>query len=260
LVESLKDQTVALPAGSLSREEQKRVAAVAAADLVESGMTVGLGSGSTAGYFIEELGVRLRDGRLTDVVGIPTSHITARQSREAGITTHELTEHPIDIAVDGADQVGPELNLIKGAGGALLREKLVASAAETFVVVVDQSKLVPSLGTGVPIPLEVARFGHRRIMRDLEVVGIPRLRLNSSHPVTTDNGQVIIDLEVEEISDPVSLDGRLARTPGVLATGLFVGLVDLVLVGEDKEVRRIGDRAGSMSHHGSAGLGRRPVR
>jgi ribose 5-phosphate isomerase A len=96
-------------------------------------------------------------------------------------------------------------------------------------------------------------------MRDLEVLGIPRLRLNSSHPVTTDNGQVIVDLEVEEISDPVSLDGRLAQTPGVLATGLFVGLVHLVLVGEDKEVR-IGDDAGSVSHHGSAELGRRPVR
>lgn len=97
-------------------------------------------------------------------------------------------------------------------------------------------------------------------MRDLEVLGIPRLRLNSSHPVTTDNGQVIVDLEVEEISDPVSLDGRLAQTPGVLATGLFVGLVDLVLVGEDKEVRRIGDRARSVSHHGSAEHGGRPVR
>jgi ribose 5-phosphate isomerase A len=218
-----------------------------AAKLVTDGAIVGLGTGSTVAPAIAELGRRVREEGL-EIMGIPTSYQAAMLARASGIVTRTLDEvSKIDIAIDGADEVDPSKNLIKGRGAAHTREKIVDSWAELFVVVVDDSKLVKHLGERVPVPVEVLPFAVHPVMKTLQAMGgNPELRMGvkKDGPVITDQGNMIIDVRFAEIKDPKALEARLNNIPGVVENGLFVGLAHLVLVATADErgkliVRRI---------------------
>lgn len=223
--------------------EHKRAAAEYAAGLVQSGMRLGLGSGSTVRFFFELLAERLRAGELRDVVGVPTSRETERLARALGIPLSTLAACPeLDLAVDGADEVDPALRLIKGLGGAALREKIVASAARRFVVVVDESKLVERLGTRAPLPLEVEPFGEAVQHRFLEALGgVPVLRRGGDGaPFVTDGGHHVIDCRFPDgIPDPERLERTLALRPGILESGLFLGVASRVVVAGAAGVRTL---------------------
>lgn len=221
-------------------EELKRAAAEEAVSRVRSGMRLGLGTGSTMAHFVELLGSRLQRGDLRDVVGVPTSERTAKQARDVGIVLQELHQaQPLDLAVDGADEVDPRLQLVKGLGGALLREKMVVQAAERFVVVVDAGKRVDRLGTRNPLPVEVVRFGWQSHVAWLDEQGI-RGRLRRSDdgsPYETDNGNHIIDLHFDDgIEDPRGLERLLERRAGVVETGLFLNVASEVVVAGDSGI------------------------
>ena len=215
-------------------DQMKRAAAVRAVEWVRDGMVLGLGSGSTMAFFIEELGAQRSRGLWKQVVGVPTSERTATQARRYGIPLSTLAEHPaIDLAIDGADEVDPELHLIKGLGGALLREKIVATAAETVLIIVDLSKRVDRLGTRARLPVEVDPFSGLVHDAFFRAVGAePRLRTDSQgNPFVTDGGNHIFDLHFPDgIDDPTALDARLNCRPGIIENGLFVELADHVLV------------------------------
>lgn len=218
------------------QEALKRAAAARAVELVESGMRLGLGTGSTVAHVLTLLGDRVRRADVTDVVGVPTSVRTAERCRELGIALGELHDlAPLDLAVDGADEVDPALDLVKGLGGALLREKMVAAEARRFVVVVDASKLVDHLGERGPLPVEVVPFAWECHVPWLEGLGArPALRRGADgEPLRTDNGNVILDCRFPEgIADPPALEARLRARPGVVATGLFLGMATDVFVAE----------------------------
>ncbi len=230
----------------MSAAAGKRAAGEAAAALVKAGMTVGLGTGSTAVFFVAALGRRVREGlRLRG--GVATSLATERQAREEGLELLDLNDAGrIDLTIDGADEVGPHLALIKGGGAALTREKLVWTASDRCVVVADAGKLAPMLGA-FPLPVEVVAFGHAttaaRIADACAHAGSPvqpRLRLRDGAPLVTDNGGLIYDLPLGRIPDPVALAGALKPLTGVVEHGLFPGLAELALVGgEDGAVRSV---------------------
>jgi len=206
-------------------EMRKREAALRALDLVTSATTVGLGSGSTARYFVEGLGRRLRDGALRDVTGVPTSVGTEALARRHGIPLTELGEQGVDIDVDGMDEVTPALDAIKGLGGAMAREKIVAAAARRFVLIGDDRKRVTRLGERSPIPVEVLPFGVRRTGQRLRELGaLPVLRLLGEHPYRTDNGNLVLDCHFEAPFDPAGLADALRALPGVVEHGLFLGM------------------------------------
>ncbi len=216
-----------------SAEALKRRAAEEALKLVEPGMVIGLGTGSTAAHFIDLL-ARER----LDVRGVPTSEETRRRAAAAGVDVVEPDETTaIDLAVDGADEVDPSLKLIKGGGGALLREKIVASAAKRFVVIADSSKKVAELGR-FPLPVEIDRFAWgmttRRVREALGALGFkPALKLRQGKdraPFLSDGGNYVLDCPLGRIGDPVALDRALRDIPGVIETGLFIGLADLVIL------------------------------
>ncbi len=211
-----------------------------ALNYIHSGMVLGLGSGTTAGYFLEFLGERLRAGQVRDIVAVPTSEQTARRAQALGIPLTTLAEHPcLDLAVDGADEVDPDLNLIKGLGRALLREKIVEIHARQFVVIVDESKLVPRLGRG-PLPVEVATFGAEATVRWLTTLGCRAelWREEDGVPVVTDNGHYLARCWFSEgIAAPYALARVLADRPGVVEHGLFLGMADTVLVAGMQGVR-----------------------
>ncbi len=220
----------------------KRAAAAAAAEGVEDGMALGLGTGSTVAHFLELVGDRIADGSLSEVVGVPTSVRTASAAHARGIPVVSLEEHPVlDLAVDGADEVDPELRLIKGMGGALLREKVVAQAARRFVVIVDQGKEVERLGTRSPLPVEVLPFAwsvHAAHLRE-RGADVELREEASGEPYTTDNGNYVLDCRFPEgIDEPEALDAALRARAGILETGFFLGLADEVLVGAEDGVRR----------------------
>lgn len=219
------------------RTAAKRRAALEAVDLVRSGMVLGLGTGSTVRYAIEELGRRISRGELRDVVGVPTSTATGRLAREAGVPLVALNDRPaVDLTIDGADEVDPQRNLIKGHGGALLWEKIVAWASRRLVIVVDRSKLVDRLGATRALPVEVVAFGWRVNQRALRELGCdPRLRLGSDgSPYTTDEGHYLLDCHFQDgIADPPALEREIKSIPGVVETGLFLGFDPQVIVGED---------------------------
>lgn len=217
----------------------KQAAAVGAADMVKPGMVIGLGTGSTATMFIEEIGERLKRGRVGGVTGIPTSEATAVLASRYNIPLTEVGHSPLALAIDGADEITPGLNLTKGGGGALLREKIVAAAAHRFIVIADESKLVDRLGTRSPIPVEIARFGFRGTMEHLRRFGHPALRKQELEPFFTDNGNFIVDLQVEPIDHPARFNEMLASVPGVLETGIFVGIADEALIGGVGGVRKL---------------------
>lgn len=227
----------------------KRAAAEAAVDEVEDGMLLGLGTGSTVAHFLKLLAQRLREGALKDVRGVPTSVRTATEAHSLEIPLTNLDEEPIlDLAVDGADEVSPELDLIKGLGGALLREKVVAQAASRLVVVVDEAKLVKRLGTRAPVPVEVLPFAAAPIRRFAEGLGA-EVTVRSEEPDTpyvTDNGNFVLDCRFDGgIDDPPGLDRRLRDRAGVVETGLFLGMAETALVGTDDGVRTVSRRGSS---------------
>lgn len=226
--------------GVQDADAQKRAAARAALEEVESGMLLGLGTGSTVRYFLDGLGEALKSGDVRDLRGVPTSSDTERRCLALGIPTVDLTDGlTLDLAVDGADEVSPALDLIKGLGGALLREKMVAQASRRFVVIVDAGKEVGQLGERAPVPVEVARFGwsaHLSFFRSLEAEPRPRQRPDGGL-VVTDNGNHLIDLDFPHgIAAPAELESALRRRAGVLETGLFLDLADRILVGRDEGV------------------------
>ncbi|HAZ49417.1 MAG TPA: ribose 5-phosphate isomerase A [Cyanobacteria bacterium UBA11369] len=208
----------------------------AASDRVQSGSIVGLGTGSTTAYAIQYIGERLKSGELKDIIGIPTSFQAEVLARQYGIplTTLDVVDH-IDIAIDGADEVDPQLNLIKGGGAAHTREKIVDCLADQFIVVVDSSKLVDKLGSVFAVPVEVLPLAYAPVMRAIEKLGgKPELRMGvkKAGPVITDQGNMVIDAKFDNIDDPAGLEKTLNNIPGVLENGLFVGVTNLVLVGE----------------------------
>ncbi|HEY9608198.1 ribose-5-phosphate isomerase RpiA [Allocoleopsis sp.] len=211
----------------------------AAAALVQSGTIVGLGTGSTTAYAIEYLGSRLKSGELTDIQGIPTSFQAEVLAKKYGIplTTLDAVDH-IDIAIDGADEVDPQKNLIKGGGAAHTREKVVDALADQFIVVVDANKLVDRLGSTFLLPVEVIPMALTPVMRAIEKLGgKPELRMGvkKAGPVITDQGNMVIDVKFDLIDNPAELEKTLNNIPGVLENGLFVGVADKVLIGEVKD-------------------------
>ncbi len=227
-------------------DELKRLAAERAVEQVQPGMRLGLGSGTTAYYVAEAVGRRLREGSLRDLICVPTSEKTAEHARRLSIPLTQLDAlDPVqlDLAIDGADEVAPDLALIKGLGGALLREKIVVSVARRFVVVVDESKLVDRLGTKGPVPVEVIAFGWRALLPHLERLGAqPTLRSQpgSTAPFVTDEGNYILDCRFPPIDDPAELDRRLRDRAGVVETGLFVGMASQVVVAGAGGVKLLG--------------------
>ncbi|GBQ70310.1 ribose 5-phosphate isomerase A [Komagataeibacter intermedius NRIC 0521] len=218
------------------REEQKRLAAIEAASMVRDGMVVGLGSGTTSAYMIDELGRRWAEGLRFSA--IPTSERSAEQARSHGIKLVTFASHPqIDLDIDGADEVEMgTLNLIKGRGGALFREKIVAAASRRFVVVVDESKLVRRLGHHMPVPVEVTTFGWELTATRLRDLGArPTLRLDQhGTPFCTDGGNLILDCNFGEIADSVALARKIRAIVGVIESGLFIGRTSEVIVaGQD---------------------------
>jgi ribose 5-phosphate isomerase A len=224
-------------------DEYKRSAAEKALALVQEGMLLGLGSGSTARYFTEGVG-RLVAGGMK-LRAVPTSRETAELAALSGIPIVTELIGEIDLAVDGADEVDPELNLIKGRGGALFREKLVAAAARRFVVVVDESKLVKQLGAGV-LPVEVLPFMWRTTAERLTALGVSlTVRGGEGAPYVTDNGNLILDLTVEGgINDPAALGAELKKITGVVEHGLFVGMTDTCIVAGPDGPTAIGRQSG----------------
>lgn len=213
------------------QDRLKRQAALRAVALVESGMTLGLGTGSTAKHFVAELGRRLAAGAIEGIRAVPTSSATARQAAELGIQLVELDATGVDLAVDGMDEYDDALNAIKGLGGALLREKIVAAAAATFVLIGDSSKHVARLGDKAPVPVEVATFGWRRTTGTLEDLGAaPTLRLSRGEPFVSDNGNYILDCSFPGGLQPAQLARDLCDVPGVLEHGMFLGMARFAFV------------------------------
>lgn len=225
-------------------EDLKRMAAEAAVQHVRDGQVVGLGTGSTARYVILALGELVKAG-LT-IKGVATSRETAELARRSGIPLLETEDSwAIDVDIDGADQVDPQLNLIKGGGGALLKEKIVAMAARQVIIVVDYTKLVPALGNSFPLPVEVVPFGWGSTARQIEELGMkPVLRERNGQIFQTEAGHYILDLHIGRIENPADLEIRLNLIPGVVETGLFIGRTDLLVVGTPRgvEVRQAARR------------------
>jgi ribose 5-phosphate isomerase A len=217
-----------------AQDEAKRNAARAAVDRIASGMVVGLGSGSTSALAVDELGRRLASGALRDIVGVPTSTATREQATRLGIPLGTLEEHPqLDLTMDGADEVDPDGNLIKGLGGALLREKMVATASRRLVIMVDPSKLVARLGMRSPLPVEVVTFGVGSHGPTIRALGAePVLRMAGDQPYRTDEGHLVLDCRFAGgIADPRRVQSVLRGRPGIVETGLFLGLRPEVVVG-----------------------------
>jgi ribose 5-phosphate isomerase A len=218
----------------------KRAAAESALAEVRSGMRLGLGSGSTAGAFLEALGERLRTGELQNVRGVPTSRETERTARRLGIPLIDLPEGGVDLAVDGMDEIDPDLDAIKGLGGALLREKIVAAAARRFVLVGDAGKRVDRLGDRAPLPVEVLGFGVARTAARLRDLGLtPNLRGGELEPFLSDNGHPILDCDLPAGLDAAAVQASLATVPGVLGDGLFLGMAAAAYLAGEEGVTRL---------------------
>ena len=220
----------------MSAETYKREAAAGALDFVEPGMRLGLGTGSTARPFVELLGARVRAG--LDVIAVPTSEATRAQAEECGIPLSTLDETPqLDLTIDGADEISPDLTLIKGGGGALLREKIVASASARMIVIADESKWVAMLGQ-FALPIEVVPFGLEATRRAIEAAaaachcpGPAKLRLDKAgHAFVTDGGHWILDATLGRIAEPKALADRLSSIPGVVEHGLFIGIAQAAIL------------------------------
>jgi ribose 5-phosphate isomerase A len=226
-------------------DDRKRAAALKALDLVEPGMIVGLGTGSTAAHFVKALGERVAGG--LKITGVPTSAAAEALARDAGIPLAALDDvSQVDLTIDGADEADRAFRLIKGGGAAHLREKIVAAASRRMVAIMDDSKLVDPLGR-FPLPVEIVSFAHRTTMRRIADAAVAagcqgnfiRLRGGDAHPVRTDNGNLVADLDCQAIPDPEGLAAALSATPGVVEHGLFIGLCSGLIVGTADGVEMI---------------------
>ena len=220
--------------------QQKQHAADYAAAYVQSGMVIGLGTGATATLFVRRLAERMAQGELTNIVGIPTSSQIESEAKRLNFPLTTLEEQPqIDLTVDGADEVDPHLNLIKGGGGALLREKIVAQASQREVIIVDEAKLSPLLGTKWHVPVEVVPFGWRTQATYLTNLGarVVLRPAKDGSPFVTDQGNYILDSHFGQIADPAALANTLKQRVGIVEHGLFVKLAQEVIVGTDQGVR-----------------------
>jgi ribose 5-phosphate isomerase A len=216
--------------------DEKKIAAEYSVNYIEDGMIVGLGTGSTVEYMIHKLSERVKAG--LNITAISTSQATTKLAASLGIKTSMLSDvEEIDVTIDGADEVDENLNGIKGGGGALLQEKIVASNSKKNIWIVDSTKLVNTLGK-FSLPVEIIQFGSTHLCVKLENNGFrPTIRMKGSSRFITDNNNYIIDLKIEEIPDPVSLDIKLKSFPGVLETGLFYGVADIVIAGIENKVK-----------------------
>lgn len=241
------DYERALDGGTMDAAEMKKIVAEKAVDtFVKDGMNVGLGTGSTAYFAIKRIGQLAADGY--DLTCVATSVQSENLARESGIKVVDLDEvDKLDVTIDGADEVDPKMQLVKGLGGALLREKIVAAATVREVIIVDESKLVEKLGTKAPLPVEVLRFGHEHTRYALERQGCkPELRMRDGEPFVTDGGNYIYDCRFPEgISNPFFLESRIDVIPGVVENGLFLNTAFDVLVSrQDGTVSRMsGEKA-----------------
>ncbi|MGA2817963.1 MAG: ribose-5-phosphate isomerase RpiA [Xanthobacteraceae bacterium] len=229
----------------MNADAQKRAAAARALEFVRPGMRLGLGTGSTAKHFVDLLGERVRAG--LDIVAVPTSEATRAQAAEVGIALTTLDDTPeLDLTVDGADEIAPDLTLIKGGGGALLREKVVAAASARMIVIADESKWVPMLGR-FPLPIEIAPFGataiHRAVETASSAAGCPGPAVlrkgQNGHAFVTDGGHWLLDAQLQRIPDPAGLAARLCTVPGVMEHGLFIGIAQAAIVAGPDGVRLI---------------------
>lgn len=213
-------------------EELKRQAAERAVEYIQSGMVVGLGTGSTAVFAVRRIGALLAAGQLQRVVGIPTAEVTAREAERLGIPLGTLDEHPtVDVTIDGADEIDPHLNLIKGLGGALLREKIVAAASRRFIVVADESKRVEQLGTRAPVPVEVVPFARRPVAGYLAFLGARVIeRRQDGQPFITDEGNIILDCHFAGLPNPQEMAQLIRAQPGVVEHGMFLGMATEAIV------------------------------
>ncbi len=228
----VSNSVAGIPVGSLAMLADR------ALEFVRPHAVIGLGSGRAATAFLTALASRVRDG--LSIRGVPTSEETARRCRELGIPLAELDAGILDITVDGADEVDPQLNLIKGYGGALVRERIVAAASRQQIILVEADKLVPVLGRRGRLPVEIVPFSLPLSRQRLETLGCrPTLRQEQGRPFETDNGNLILDCAVDPIQDPLGLDRAIRAIPGVVDTGLFLGMADTVLVAEGGRVREI---------------------
>jgi ribose 5-phosphate isomerase A len=229
----------------MNADAQKRAAAARAIEFVRPGMKLGLGTGSTAKHFVELLGERVKAG--LDVVGVPTSEVTRADAQRCGVPLTTLDDTPaLDLTVDGADEIGPDLSLIKGGGGALLREKIVAAASSRMVVIADETKWVPALGR-FPLPIEVLPFGFGATRLAIEAVfaalglsgSLTLRRGEDGHPFVTDGGHWIVDAALGRISEPKVLADRLAAIPGIMEHGLFIGMAQTAILAGVDGVRAV---------------------
>jgi len=225
----------------MSRDEIKKRVGVYAVDLVKQGMTIGIGSGSTVYWFIEELGNRVKQG--LEITTVPTSLQTAELAGKAGIPVSDLNNiDKLLLTIDGADEIDPQGRLIKGGGGALLQEKIVAAASDELIIIADSLKLVQQLGK-FPLPVEVIQFGYKQVEKKIMAAGLCRkisLRKNANEVFVTDQGHYILDCYYEKITDPETLNRALHLIPGVVETGLFVNMANKAIIGyEDGNVQMI---------------------
>lgn len=224
------------------RDALKKIAGEKAVEYVESGMVVGLGYGSTAIHALRLIGELIRRGELDGIQAIPTADLIAEEARRAGIPLTSLEEHPrIDVTIDGADEVDPTLNLIKGGGGALLCEKIVAQASSLNIIVVDEQKLSPVLGTNFDLPVEIIPFGRRPLEEYLRSLGAePKVRTKTDgKPFVTDNGNYILDCHFGTIDDPYALSAELKNKAGIVEHGLFLDLASEVIIAAGDGIRSL---------------------
>lgn len=220
----------------------KQRAALAAMEYVADGMTIGLGTGSTADYFLVALAAALHEGRIRNIHGVPTSTMSERRARELHIPLGTLADFPIcDVTIDGADEIDPNLNLIKGLGGALLREKIIAQNSRKLVIIADSNKLVPRLATRSPLPVEVTQFANEAHEAFLRTLGCtPALRqAPGGTAFVTDNGNMIYDCHFPPIADLSALDRALADRAGIVESGLFLGMADIALIADAASVQTL---------------------
>jgi ribose 5-phosphate isomerase A len=224
------------------REQAKKRAATEAVKHIKDGFILGLGSGSTSAYAIQEIGKRIKQEGL-HIMGVPTSHQAFTLAIRNGIPITTLDEYPqLDLAIDGADQIDTKLNLIKGMGGALTREKIVVSAAKQFIVVADETKLTDKLGAKHPIPIEVLPFAVSTVTSKLKKMGkkvVLREAKEKIGPVVTDNGNFILDVNFGPVKNPKNLNSQLKSIPGIIETGLFINMADTIYVGRQTTVQKL---------------------
>ena len=237
-----------------ARNELKRKAAHRAVEFLESGMVIGLGTGSTAQFALERIAELLKTGELENIIGIPTSNRTGNLARSMGIPLGALDDFDkIDVTIDGADEVDVDLNLIKGGGGALLREKIVAQASRRNIIIIDDSKLSPALGTIFPLPVEVIPFGLHAQISYIESLGskVTIRKTKSDESFITDQGNMILDCKFDGIPNPSKLSLALDGRAGIVEHGLFINLATDVIVAGEKETRHITRQADSKESKSS---------